>query len=394
MGAGLPASMAARLANGTCVARASDYDDANSNHEWDHPSVAVLGAAAGAGRETAADDSGRDMIVRDLVAGYEAECQVARSGGPGRRTSGVSHANPGNHRHVRRRRGGASRLRGGGGDRPSTPTTTTDALGIAAHPRAAGMKSMFAPWQAAARRQGGRETGCWPASAWPSPRLSPPHRARIDGRTGLSPRISGAATLWACGAHPGKWVSSGPTSSKYHAACFATHSTIEGVKRRLRARSGFGRRRRRRVRRWQRQRRPVADVRDLPDPRTGSGGESSRCDHHRRDDIDRVWTTSKHGDVSHRRRLRAPIRYWTRCGQRVHVEPDGPTDEGHAGRHRAGRRSRTVSIAHDVGVPATHEPGRAAGSACGPSFDAAQPLRCAPAAGRPVWANSVPGTSN
>ena len=318
----LPASMAA-LVNGT-ASHALDYDDVNTAMTG-HPTVAIL-AALLALAETR-HDPGRDVACA-FVAGYEAQCRVAQAVGdaPYQRgfhatgtigTFGAAAA--------------CARLLGLDADR------TAVALGIAAT-QAAGMKSMFGTMSKPLHA--GKSCANGLLAARLAARGFTANPAAIEAEQGFA-EVSGGR-LNADRALADGWFLRG-NLFKYHAACFATHSTIEGV-RRLRGQAGFG----------------AADVDRvvvhanaaqlrmcaIPEPETGLEAKFSlrHLVAMALSDVDTA-NTESFTDACARDAALVTLR------QRVEVEADGPD--------RAGtpvdvvlRDGATLRIAHDVSVPA------------------------------------------
>jgi 2-methylcitrate dehydratase PrpD len=320
----LPASMAA-LANGT-ASHALDYDDVNAAMTG-HPSVAIL-AALLALAETG-HDGGRDVVTA-FVAGYEAQCRVARAIGsaPYQRgfhatgtigTFGAAAA--------------CARLLGLDADR------TAVALGIAAT-QAAGMKSMFGTMSKPLHAGKACANGLLAARL--AARGFTANPEAIEAEQGFA-EVSGGRRDLAPREPKDGWHVRG-NLFKYHAACFATHSTIEGV-RRLRSRAGFG-----------------ADDVDrvvvhanaaqmrmcaIPEPATGLEVKFSlgHLVAMTLSDVD----TSNAESFTDSSAVDAGL---IRLRQRVDVVQDGPDAEG-TPVDIVLRDGRTVSIAHDVTVPAT-----------------------------------------
>jgi 2-methylcitrate dehydratase PrpD len=341
----LPASMAA-LVNGT-ASHALDYDDVNTAMTG-HPTVAILGALLALAE--ARHDPGRDVVCA-FVAGYEAQCRVAQAVGnaPYQRgfhatgtigTFGAAAA--------------CARLLGLDADR------TAVALGIAAT-QAAGMKSMFGTMSKPLHAGKACANGLLAAKL--AARGFSANPASIEAEQGFA-EVSGGRLNVERGLADG-WFLRG-NLFKYHAACFATHSTIEGV-RRLRAQAGFG----------------APDVERvvvhanpaqlrmcaIPEPDTGLAAKFSlrHLVAMALSDVDTANTESFTDECACDPDLVALRR-------RVDVEPDGPD--------RAGtpvdvilRDGATLRIAHDVSVPATDLDGQL--TALRAKFDAL----CAPVLG-------------
>ncbi len=215
----LPATPAA-LVNGT-ASHALDYDDVN----WamtGHPSVAILGALL-ALAETHRSP-GRDVLVA-FVAGYETECRVAMAVGREPYLRGF---------HATGTAGtfgaaaACARLLG------LDASTTATALGLAAT-QAAGLKAMFGtmskPLHAGKACANGLLAARLAAHGFTA------RRDGIEADQGFA-AVSGAEVdpAWADRPAPHGWFLR-DTLFKYHAACYETHSAIEGL-RQLRDRSG------------------------------------------------------------------------------------------------------------------------------------------------------------
>jgi 2-methylcitrate dehydratase PrpD len=343
----LPASMAA-LVNGT-ASHALDYDDVNAAMTG-HPTVAIL-AALLALAETR-HDSGRDVVCA-FVAGYEAQCRVAQALGnaPYQRgfhatgtigTFGAAAA--------------CARLLGLDADH------TAVALGIAAT-QAAGMKSMFGTMSKPLHAGKACANGLLAAKL--AARGFTANPAAIEAEQGFAEVTGGR--LNADRALAEGWFLRG-NLFKYHAACFATHSTIEGV-RRLRAQAGFGASDVDRVVVHAN----AAQLRMCAIAEPDTGLEAKFSLRHlvamALSDVDTA-NTDSFTDACARDTGLVSLR------QRVDVEPDGPD--------RAGtpvdvvlRDGATLRIAHDVSVPATDLDGQRAALLA--KFDAL----CAPVLGLP-----------
>jgi 2-methylcitrate dehydratase PrpD len=212
----------AALVNGT-ASHALDYDDVNESM-YGHPSVPILaGLLALAEREAA---SGPEVLCA-FVAGYEAECRIARA-------LGGEHYERGFHATGTIGTFGAAlacaRLLG------ADAAVAEASIGLAAA-QASGLKSMFGtmakPLHAGLASSGGllaarlaaRGFSSAPGAIETLQGFAETHSASFDpARAAVDP--------------PGGWYLRS-NLFKYHAACFQTHSAIEGF-RRLRTQGGFG----------------------------------------------------------------------------------------------------------------------------------------------------------
>ncbi|HET6794325.1 MAG TPA: MmgE/PrpD family protein [Acidimicrobiales bacterium] len=212
----------AALVNGT-ASHALDYDDVN-DAMIGHPSVPLWPAVLALGEWLGCDGP---TLITAFVAGYETECRIGRA-------LGTEHYQRGFHATGTAGTFGAaaacSRLLG------SDPATTAVALGLAAT-QAAGLKSMFGtmakPLHAGraasaglvAARLAARGFTAHPAAVECEQGFAPTHSESYDPERGLSDPEGGWHVL--------------RNLFKYHAACFQTHSSIEGLLR-LRTTHGFG----------------------------------------------------------------------------------------------------------------------------------------------------------
>jgi len=209
----LPAVEAA-VVNGT-ASHALDYDDVNEAMVG-HPTVPILAGLLALAESR--DSSGADLLCA-FVAGYETECRVGRA-------VGVDHYQRGFHATGTVGTFGAAaacaRLLG------LDPPTTAVALGLAAA-QAAGLKSMFGtmtkPLHAgkaaangllAARLAAGGFTAA-PDAIETSQGFGEAAAGGLDAERGLRSPRNGWFIL--------------DNLFKYHAACFQTHSSIEGLRR-------------------------------------------------------------------------------------------------------------------------------------------------------------------
>ena len=332
----LPASMAA-LVNGT-ASHALDYDDVNSAMNG-HPTVPVLGALLALAETRAAAGepaSGRDVVCA-FVAGYEAECRVGRALGSAPYQRGF---------HATGTLGtlgaaaACARLLGLDAD------TTAVALGIAAT-QAAGMKSMFGTMSKPLHAGKAGANGLLAARL--AARGFTAHPAAIETEQGFAEVSGGRRDLDPARSGP-EWFLRN-NLFKYHAACFATHSTIEGL-RRLRAGTGFA----------------AADVDRvvvhanaaqlrmcaIPEPDTGLAAKFSlrHLVAMTLSDVDTANADSFTDACARDADL-------VRLRQRVEVAPDGPLQSG-TPVDVVLLDGRTVSAAHDVNTPATDLDGQRA----------------------------------
>jgi 2-methylcitrate dehydratase PrpD len=320
----LPASMAA-LVNGT-ASHALDYDDVNSAMNG-HPTVPVLSALLALAETRAA--SGRDVVCA-FVAGYEAECRVGRALGSAPYQRGF---------HATGTLGtlgaaaACARLLG------LDAETTAVALGIAAT-QASGMKSMFGTMTKPLHAGKAAANGLLAARL--AARGFTAHPAAIETEQGFAEVSGGRRDLDAPRSEP-EWFLRN-NLFKYHAACFATHSTIEGL-RRLRSRIGFA----------------AADVDRvvvhanaaqlrmcaIPEPRTGLEAKFSlrHLVAMTLSDVD----TSSTGSFTDACARDADL---VRLRQRVEVAEDGPMQSG-TPVDVVLLDGRTLNAAQDVNTPAT-----------------------------------------
>lgn len=202
----------AALANGT-AGHALDYDDVN-NAMIGHPSAPVLPAALALAEHLGS--SGADVLTA-FVAGYEAECCVGRA-------LGVDHYQRGFHATGTAGTLGAAAAcaRLLGLDAPRTAL----ALGLAST-QAAGLKSMFGTM--AKPLHAGRAASAGLLAAGLAGRGFSAHPAAVETEQGL-------AATHTSGFDPDRGLAPPPRGwhlrnnlFKYHASCFQTHSSIEGL---------------------------------------------------------------------------------------------------------------------------------------------------------------------
>jgi 2-methylcitrate dehydratase PrpD len=211
----------ASLVNGT-ASHALDYDDVNPVMVG-HPTAAVLPAVLALGE--ARHSTGGEAVAA-FIAGYEAQCRIAAAVGatPYQRgfhatgTIGTFGAAAACARLLR-----------------LDTNRTAVALGLAAT-QAAGIKSMFGTM--AKPLHAGKACANGMLAARLAAEEFTAHPAAIEAEQGFA-EVSGGDldTSWADREPPGGWFLR-QNLFKYHAACFQTHSMIEGL-RRLRAREGF-----------------------------------------------------------------------------------------------------------------------------------------------------------
>jgi 2-methylcitrate dehydratase PrpD len=203
----------AAVVNGT-ASHALDYDDVNQAM-FGHPTVPVVPGLLALAETTGS--SGAEVLCA-FVAGYEAECAVARA-------LGAEHYQRGFHATATAGTFGAAiacaHLLGLDGARAEA------ALGIAAT-QAAGLKSMFGtmckPLHAGlasaaglfAARLAARGFSSAPGAIEGVQGFGETHAAGFDAERGLSEPPRG----WYLRSH----------LFKYHAACYETHSSIEGLR--------------------------------------------------------------------------------------------------------------------------------------------------------------------
>jgi 2-methylcitrate dehydratase PrpD len=289
--------------------------------------VPVLSALLALAETRAA--SGRDVVCA-FVAGYEAECRVGRALGSAPYQRGF---------HATGTLGtlgaaaACARLLG------LDAETTAVALGIAAT-QASGMKSMFGTMTKPLHAGKAAANGLLAARL--AARGFTAHPAAIETEQGFAEVSGGRRDLDAPRSEP-EWFLRN-NLFKYHAACFATHSTIEGL-RRLRSRIGFA----------------AADVDRvvvhanaaqlrmcaIPEPRTGLEAKFSlrHLVAMTLSDVD----TSSTGSFTDACARDADL---VRLRQRVEVAEDGPMQSG-TPVDVVLLDGRTLNAAQDVNTPAT-----------------------------------------
>jgi 2-methylcitrate dehydratase PrpD len=211
----------AALVNGT-ASHALDYDDVNESM-YGHPSVPILAGLLALAEWEAAPG---EEVLCAFAAGYEAECRIARA-------LGGEHYQRGFHATGTIGTFGAAvacaRLLG------ADASVTEMAIGLAAA-QASGIKSMFGtmakPFHAGLASSGGLLAA----------------RLAVRGfraAAGAIETLQGFAETHSASFEPARGAVDPPGGwylrsnlFKYHAACFQTHSAIEGF-RRLRAEEGF-----------------------------------------------------------------------------------------------------------------------------------------------------------
>jgi 2-methylcitrate dehydratase PrpD len=206
--------LVAALVNGT-ASHALDFDDVNALMRG-HPSVAVYGAALALGEHL---DASYDDLVRAFVAGYETMCRVGVAIGAAPYQRGF-HAT-GTVGTFGAATACASLLR-------LDADRTAVALGLAAT-QAAGLKCMFGtmtkPLHAGKACENGLLAALLAAKGFTA------ERAAIEAAQGFA-AVSGvtASSERALGEPPLGWHLRS-NLFKYHASCFMTHSTIDGLRR-------------------------------------------------------------------------------------------------------------------------------------------------------------------
>lgn len=212
----------ASLINGS-AAHAHDYDDVH-NAMSGHPTVPVAPAAMALGEREGR--SGRDLIEA-FVTGLEAECMLGRY-------VGNSHYAAGFHATGTLGSFGAAAACARLLDLDAT--LTAQALGIAAT-QAAGLKSMFGtmckPFHAGKAAANGLTAATLAARGF----TSNGHGVEIEQGFGSTHSPDPSASNFQAALEQGNLVPS--VLFKYHAACYLTHSALEGI-RHLMARHDFG----------------------------------------------------------------------------------------------------------------------------------------------------------
>ena len=213
------------LVNGA-ASHALDFDDVNTAMSG-HPTVPVMAAVLALGEATGA--SGADLVSA-FVAGYETECRLGRALEPEAYRRGF---------HATGTTGtfgaaaACARLMG------LDAATTARALGVASA-QAAGLKAHFGtmckPFHAGKAAANGLLATRLAARGYTAASgaiealqgFAETHTDALDAEAGLAGAGAGAGAGWFLRAN----------LFKYHAACFGTHSSIEGL-RRLRAEVGL-----------------------------------------------------------------------------------------------------------------------------------------------------------
>ena len=206
--------MDAALANGT-ASHALDYDDVNEAM-LGHPSVPILAGLLALAEHTGA--SGAEVMAA-FVAGYETECRVGRAAGP-------EHYQRGFHATGTVGTFGAAAACGRLLD--FDPSTMATALGLAAT-EAAGLKCMFGTM--------GKPLHAGRASA--AGLLAARLAARgFTAASGALETVQGFGETHSSSWDPERGLRDAPSGwwlrenlFKFHAACFQTHSSIEGLRR-------------------------------------------------------------------------------------------------------------------------------------------------------------------
>src|SRR3954468_13756911 len=206
--------MEGALVNGT-ASHALDYDDVNEAMIG-HPSVPILGGLLALGE--ARHVSGRELLCA-FVAGYEAECRVGRA-------AGVDHYQRGFHATGTVGTFGAAAacawLLG------LDAATTAVALGIAGT-QAAGLKSMFGTM--GKPLHAGKATANGLLAARLAARGFTANPAVVETEQGFGEAAAGGIDDERGRREPRATWHLRDNLFKYHAACFQTHSSIEGLRR-------------------------------------------------------------------------------------------------------------------------------------------------------------------
>ena len=204
----------AALVNGT-ASHALDYDDVNEAMVG-HPSVPILGGLLALAEATHA--SGRDLLCA-FAAGYEAECRVGRA-------AGVDHYQRGFHATGTVGTFGAAaacaRMLG------LDAAATAVALGIAGT-QAAGLKSMFGTM--GKPLHAGKATANGLLAARLAARGFTANPAVIETEQGFGEAAAGGIDDERGRREARRTWHLRDNLFKYHAACFQTHSSIEGLRR-------------------------------------------------------------------------------------------------------------------------------------------------------------------
>ena len=211
----------AALVNGT-ASHALDYDDVNEALVG-HPTVPILAGLLGLAEDR--HSSGRDLVTA-FVAGYEAECRIGRA-------VGVDHYQRGFHATGTVGTFGAAaacaRLLG------LDAETTAVALGIAGT-QASGLKSMFGTM--GKPLHAGKASANGLLAARLAARGFTANAAVLETEQGFGEAAAGGIDVERGRRAPRRDWFLRDNLFKYHAACFQTHSSIEGL-RRLREAEGL-----------------------------------------------------------------------------------------------------------------------------------------------------------
>src|SRR4051812_19322049 len=204
----------AALVNGT-ASHALDYDDVNEALVG-HPTVPILAGLLALAESR--HGSGRDLITA-FVAGYEAECRIGRA-------VGVDHYQRGFHATGTVGTFGAAaacaRLLG------LDPPTTAVALGVAGT-QAAGLKSLFGTM--GKPLHAGKASANGLLAARLAARGFTANPDVLETEQGFGEAAAGGLDAERGRRDPRSGWFLRDNLFKYHAACFQTHSSIEGLRR-------------------------------------------------------------------------------------------------------------------------------------------------------------------
>ncbi|HEX3510569.1 MAG TPA: MmgE/PrpD family protein [Solirubrobacteraceae bacterium] len=210
----LLAPLDAALVNGT-ASHVLDFDDVNMTF-LGHASVAVLGAALALAEQLDADGA---ALIAAFVAGYETACRIAAALGPQPYMRGWhSTGTVGTFGAA----AACARLLG------LDPERTAVALALAAS-EAAGIKSNLGTM--AKSLHAGRACAAGLLAAQLAARGFTANTSSIEAEQGFAALAGGDCDIDAALADPPAGWHIRDNLFKYHAACFFTHSTLEGVAR-------------------------------------------------------------------------------------------------------------------------------------------------------------------
>ncbi|HVA43651.1 MAG TPA: MmgE/PrpD family protein [Acidimicrobiales bacterium] len=209
----LPADHAA-LVNGT-AGHALDYDDVNTTM-LGHPTAAVLPAVLALAELTGASGA---QVLTAFVAGYETECTVSRALGPSHYLRGF---------HATATSGTLGAAAGCANLLGLDPGASAAALGLACT-QAAGLKSMFGTM--AKPFHAGRAASAGLLAAVLAGRGFSAHLEAVETDQGLAATHSDSFDAGRGLTAPSEGWYLRANLFKYHASCFQTHSSIEGLTR-------------------------------------------------------------------------------------------------------------------------------------------------------------------